>query len=383
MRTVVAMTVPHLAICAIRHIHPDLRHRPMAVVSDGYVIDQDGDARHLGVHPGMPVPKLPTSVVPCPRQPDAEVRLRRQIAQRLLGSTPLVEETRRGQWLVELSGTHRVHHTSDVETARRLLESLAVTLPLAPVAGIGGNPAVAVMARATARYTRVRWLRVIPGQEQRFFAHLPVTLLPGIGQALAKRLTRLGIDHMEDLVRCPETDLIRAFGQRARAWRTWGLGIDRTPVRSVPFVAEPLAVSFAPRLHEQKDPALRHGLQQACDQLGRQLRQENRFAVRLRLELVEWDDRRHDGVVRFDPPQDRTMVLFHALWEQLTRLRQRRVLVKRLSIRLEEQTTSRQLNLFTTADPLSSLARPGLDETLDAIRNRFGFKAIGYGRSSR
>ncbi len=378
-RTVAALRLPHLPLAAVRRAGAVADEAPLVVVQQGRVVDLNRAARRLGAHPGLAVDRLHPALIIRPRRPEWEARIRRVVAERLLDATPLVAERDAGQWLVELSGTRGVHRAAETVTWDRVLRDLENDLKVTPLSGIGGNPAMARMAETAARRAHMRLLRIFPGQEQRFLAPLPVTVLPGVGTALAKRLHRLGLTSVGHLVRCPEERLVRAFGKRARLWRAWGLGHDTTPIQPTATVAEPTTITLHPGIHRQKDPPLRALLVEACNHLGLAARRERVFIAVVTLELEEWDGPRHRRKIILDPPEDRTMGLLASVWDGLHRLRSRRVLIRRLTLTVTETRRYRDENLFAPLERSSPLLRRGLDETLDAIRGRFGAEAVRIG----
>ena len=378
-RTVAALRLPHLPIAAVQRNDPILRGRPLVVTHQGRVVDLDQNARRLGAWPGMAVEQVNSTIVIRPQIPEWESHIRREVATRLLDATPQVEETTKGHWLVELTGTRRVHHAPEVITWDRVLRDLEERMKLNPLSGMGSNPAMAGMAQTAAHHAQVRWLRIFPGQERPFLAPLPVTVLPGVGKTLAVRLNRLGLSTIGQMVRCPEERLVRAFGKIARTWITWGTGQDATRVRCSATVPEPECIIIKPGIQRQKDRFLRFLTTDACDRLGADLRQQRRYAAVIDLELVEWDGAVHRRKVRLDPPEDRSMGIFQAVWACLERLRTRRVLVRRIVLTLADSVRFRNESLFSALERTDPSMRRGLDETLDAIRERFGLQTIRRG----
>ncbi len=380
-RTVAALRLPHLPLAAVRRAEPALSNQPLVVVQHDRVIDLNLAARRYGVHPGMAQNRLNPALIIQPRRPEWEAHIRKEVCERLLDATPLVTERSGGRWLVELSGTRTVHRATEILIWDRVLRDLEDGLKLTPLSGIGSNPAMAQMAETTARQTQMRLVRIFPGQERRFLAPLPVTVLPGVGTALAKRLHRLGLESVGQLACCSEVRLVRAFGKRAALWRAWSLGEDPTPVQPTATITEPTAITIHPGIHRQKDRILRALLIEACNRLGLAARRERVYVAAITLELEEWDGPRHSRKISLEPPEDRTMAILAVVWAGLERLRKRRVLIRRIFLSLVATSRFRDENLFETLEQQPPLLRRGLDETLDAIRERFGSEAIRIGFS--
>ncbi len=73
------------------------------------------------------------------------------------------------------------------------------------------------------------------------------------------------------------------------------------------------------------------------------------------------------------------MGIFQAVWACLERLRTRRVLVRRIVLTLADSVRFRNESLFSALERTDPSMRRGLDETLDAIRERFGLQTIRRG----
>lgn len=378
--TVAAVRLAELPVAAVRLREPDLAGRPVAVVRNGRVVCVDGGAEKAGVWPGAPENTLPAHVVSKPPATLEEDQLRGRVHEHLLNTTPLVEEVRPGLWLADLTGTRGVHRVPEIVTVGCTLEALEGLLGIPAMGGVGPNRVVALAAESATHQTPLQWIRVMPGQEARFLAPLPVTLLPGIGRALSRRLARLGIERMGHLSACSEERLVRAFGKKAARWREMARGIDLAQVLPGVRRSDPLLYDIAPKAHFQGDADLWRLFADACERLGEGLRREGQYATRLMVRFTYLDGEEAAGKMDLPTGTDRNAELLRAAWNRFERLLQRRVMVRHIHLSVEKTVSHVPLSLFPEEREVLPLSRPGLDEAVDHIRQKFGWETIRLAR---
>ncbi|NGZ27906.1 MAG: hypothetical protein G8345_13585 [Magnetococcales bacterium] len=377
-RAIAAIRLPGLALTAARLREPQLADQPLVILRHGRVWQVDQQSWQAGVRPGMTGSMLPLTIRQRPPAVEEERYLRQKSHHLLDTLTPVVEETRQGHWLIDLSGTSRLHQAPEVVTLDRLLHQLEEQLATPVVAGMAANRTVALLAEAAALASHSDWIRVLPGQEHRFLAPLPVTLLPRVGQTILPRLHRLGIHCIGDLLACPVSRLVAVFGNQAHTWRHWGMGMEG--VHALHQGDPPPAAILEPGPHRQSLTALRAMLLEACDTIGQTLRQQHCYLAALRLGWSDLDGQQRERRLTLQPPEDRTAMILDTVWQGVEEICQRRVMVRRITLTLLRTTPNRPRSLFPELDPPRPvLAKPGLDEAMDAIRHRYGRDAIHYG----
>jgi DNA polymerase-4 len=379
-RTVAAIRLAELPVAAVRMKEPDLYKQPLAVVDRGRVICGDRLAQKIGLAPGMPEQALSPRIVRRGRASLEEEALRDTVHKRLQVCTPLVEEAPNHLWLLDVTGTSRVHRVADVITVDRTLKDLERELSIPAIGGVAPSRGVALAAEAAAYRSPLQWVRVMAGQENRFMAPLPITLIPGIGRAIERRLIRLGVERMEHLVAVPSERLVRAFGRRAIKWREIAQGVDRTPIMPGARHVAPLQETLDLRAHSQGNLVLQNLIADACERLGALLRQEGRYAQVLTVSITYLDGEDASGRQALISVSNRNAELLQEVWACLERVRKRRVMLRSVTVKVVRTVGAQPRSLFD--DPASTLCRLGLDEAVDAIRGRFGWGMIGLPRRS-
>jgi DNA polymerase-4 len=299
--------------------------------------------------------------------------------------TPLWEPVRPGSLFLDVTGTTRLYGPT-VDTAARLEREVARRHHLAGVIGIAGSKLVAHLAATTLE--RPPQLRhVEPHAERAFLAPLPPDLLPGLHRLHASRVLAL----LDDLNLCTLgaiaglslSALELAMGPTARLLYEWAQGIDPSPVHPP---AERPALEWACVLEpgDVDDQVLLRHCYAGIEYLCRALRRQQRVCRRLVL-IVRYRD-------QHEVSADRS-VLGGTCWEMdllpvLTmlffRCVRRRVCVQRIILRAEHVgPPAEQLALFDllpVPEQVQRTRRQRLCAALDALRDRFGERAIWWGR---
>ncbi|MBT8335699.1 MAG: DNA polymerase Y family protein [Gemmatimonadetes bacterium] len=220
---------------------PDLDRTSVALLSSaegvrrtvGQVSER---AYEAGVRPGQLVsqavslcPSL-TLLEPDPTHYDAAFEA---MLETLAGLTPVVEPSaERGRVFLGMDGLGRLYGSPE-QQVRRVLHALFAVFP---------RPLVAATRAGMAPGTFGAWVaaaRARPGRptvisEERlaaFLAGCPVGCLP-VETDMVRRLERLGIPTLGDLVRLPEPALVAQFGQDGRDALAWASGRRIDPVRA-------------------------------------------------------------------------------------------------------------------------------------------------------
>lgn len=371
---------------------PALRGRPVAV-GTGVVASCSYEAKRRGVRTAMSLlharrvcPEL--LVVP------GDYRRYESAGKRILGICH--EKVVR----VEVAALDDLYlappRTHALVDAARLAEQLRLKVReetgLLVSAGIGRGRFVASVATHAAKDRRVEHLRslnrlpselplsplvVAPqGNEAEFLAPFAAGLLPGAGSMRGARLAELGLTRLGDVAAAPRHVLAGLFGDMGARWHDLSRGIDHSTLR---IDKPPLTISRRssfdpptadmPFLHGMLDYLLARA---ALEARGRNLR-----AGVARLHLRYGDFSAADTSCRFDPPIDDDAVLGAALRDALGRLYTRRMPLRLVAVELGRLGAApAQPDLFP--DPASERRRRLLEST-DAIRERFGFRAVRPG----
>ncbi len=194
---------------------PELRDQPVIVGGGirGVVSTCCYIARTYGVRSAMP---MSTALRACPEavviRPDfAKYKAAsRQIMGMLEALTPLVQPLSLDEAWMDLSGTERLNGGSAAWQLARLQRRIASEVGLTVSIGLAPNK---VLAKIASDLDKPRGFAVIGATEaKRFLADRPVTLLPGVGPALARTLEKDGVRRIGDLSRMGARTLAERYG---------------------------------------------------------------------------------------------------------------------------------------------------------------------------
>jgi DNA polymerase-4 len=249
-----------------------------------------------------------------------------------------------------------------------------VGLPI--TVGIARTKFLAKVASAVAKPDGL--LFVPPGGELDFLHPLPVERLWGVGPVTATKLRDRGITTVRQVALLPEPALVAMLGQASgRHLHALAHNRDPRPVqhrRRRRSIGSQRARGRRPWTHESVDADL-VGL---VDRVTRRMRAADRVGrtVVLRLRFDDFSRATRSQTLR-RPTAGTAEILSAArelLVDSLPLLRERGVTLVGISVSNLEDARTMQLVL-----PLDELDRSALDAALDAIRDRFGSRAITRG----
>ncbi len=195
---------------------PELRDRPVIVGGGrrGVVSTCCYIARISGVRSAMPMFK---ALEACPDavviKPDMEkyVRVGREIRERMLALTPLVEPLSIDEAFLDLGGTERLHQATPAETLARFARQIETDIGVTISVGLSVNK---FLAKIASDLEKPRGFSVIGGAEAKaFLAERPVGLIWGVGKVFQERLARDGIRTIGELQAMDPAELARRYGQ--------------------------------------------------------------------------------------------------------------------------------------------------------------------------
>lgn len=375
---IACVTTPHILVHVARRQVAGAAVRPCAVASGASeratLIDVCSRAVARGVHMGMSPYEARQRCISLCIVPTHELNLApttTTIEERLLHHSDVVQQDALGAWTLQLValGKH-YRHAQAVLWQVQQETTRAIQLPCG--IGAGPNRLIATLAAQHHR-PRAKPVIVLPGQEARFLAPLPVRALPGVGAQSAAALARLGITNIGQLAALAERDVIDVLGPRGRHVWQRAHGHDVMPKR---YVEETITDSWIFANEPCADP---HGLHVETriltERVGRALRAQDTAAGQLTL-LLRWNDgRQTEHTVRFVPRRDLDSELAAASHSALERLlAERRLAVQSITICVTD-VGAIQRDLFTANDE-----RPRrLQQAVDAIKQKQGTGAIRVG----
>ncbi|WP_316346862.1 DNA polymerase IV [Desulfuromonas acetoxidans] len=214
--------------------HPELRGKPVIVGgppdSRGVVATCSYEARKFGIHSAMASSRAyrlcPQALFVRPR-----MEVYRQVSSQIRAIfehyTDLIEPLSLDEAFLDLTMSDR-QPNSATWIAREILERIHRETELTASAGVSYNK---FLAKVASDCHKPAGLTVItPDQASDFIAQLPIRRFFGVGKVTEKKMLRLGITCGADLLKYPETELIRLFGKQGRFFYRIARGIDERPV---------------------------------------------------------------------------------------------------------------------------------------------------------
>jgi DNA polymerase-4 len=195
--------------------NPALKDRPVIIGGGkrGVVSTACYIARIHGVRSAMPMFK---ALEACPEavviKPDMEkyVRVGREVRAMMQALTPLVEPLSIDEAFLDLSGTERLHGQPPALVLARFALEVEKEIGITVSAGLSYCK---FLAKVASDFRKPRGFSVIGEAEaQAFLADQPVTMIWGVGKAFASALERDGIRQIGQLQRMERAELMRRYG---------------------------------------------------------------------------------------------------------------------------------------------------------------------------
>jgi DNA polymerase-4 len=371
-------------------LDPSLRGKPIAV-GGGVVLAASYEAKAFGVRGGMPGRQ---ARVLCPELQFVNGHFQDyqrlgDAAVRVIGDfTPLVERISIDEAFADVAGcTHLFGPPVDI--ARSIRKRVRAELGLAISVGVARTKHLAKIASQVAKPDGL--VVVDPDTELAFLHDLPVELMWGVGPVTQARLAEIGVLTIGQLARLPGQSLTRLLGPAAGE-KLSSLALNRDPReiktdRRAGSAGAQSALGKRPAKEAVIRPTLRH----LADRIGARLRAKSRSGrtVTVRVRFADW--RSVTRSVTLDAPISATAIIADVA-EGLVRMAladhpaEKMISLLAISVSNLEQDSELQMELsFGLGDERfrpgtkRGMARRAADCAVDKIRNRFGWKSVGYG----
>jgi DNA polymerase-4 len=346
------------------------------------ILSTSPEARREGVFKGMPLRKAikfcPDLTVLPPNQ-DLAGKASRVLTKVVAHYTPLWEPFRPGHIYLDVTGTDRLWGKAK-DTASRLRKEIKEYLYLLGTVGVAGNKMVSSIASRIGASEGV--LDVDHGKESSFIAPLRVSFLPGIGHVRRKiLLEELNISVVQEIAALDMDSLRLIFGRQAYVIHQRALGIDPTPVyppRMEPTIAEEIILSQDEN-HDEKLLGILYRLVEKC---SHQLFSKALFPHKAGLAFRYADHKEIMRQINLSGMNFRNFDLYAPLERTFLRTCQRRVRVRFMKVWFQKfSPPPSQLSLFP-AQSFTSKKKVLAFQTLNNIREKYGYEAIKYGRTA-
>src|SRR5918912_2800934 len=194
--------------------------------SRGVVCSASYETRKFGVRSAMPIAQAlrlcPNAMcVPVPHSACAAKS--REIFRVLERYAPVVEGASIDEWYLDLTGTERLYRDEPLAaTAQRIRRAVVEETGLSVSIGGGTNKLIAklavVLAKPKPGSEATGVFVVDPGGEAEFMRRFALADIPSIGPVFQKRLERVGLRTVEEVLEQSLGALVGWFGEREGRW---------------------------------------------------------------------------------------------------------------------------------------------------------------------
>jgi len=359
---------------------PDLISRPVIVGGGvrGVVAAACYVARIYGVRSAMPMFK---ALKACPDavviRPDFAkyTAAARQIRALMEALTPLVQPLSIDEAALDLAGTQALHGAPPAAVLSRFALEVERQVGVTVSIGLARNR---LMAKIAAGRDKPRGFCVIGAEAPALLATEPVRLLPGVGPALAKKLEAMGITRLGHLQAMDEATARRRLGDDGPALVLRARGQDSRlvhPDRDTKSISA--ETTFNTDLTDQA--TLERELWQLSEKLAGRLRQSDYAAAGVVLKLKTASFASRTRTQRLPHPTRLPDLLFHTARTMLAR-EVDGTAWRLIGIGAQPLAPAALADPPDLADPAQP-KRAATQSAIDALREKFGAKAVIRGRS--
>lgn len=365
----------------------DLRDIPSVVAGDkesrhSIILAKSTPAKKYGIQTGEP---LFQALEKCPDlaivQPDYDlyVQASRHFVQMLRQFSPAVEQYSIDEAWVDMTGTERLWGAPRLAAEQmrlRIYEELGFTVNV----GISSNKLLAKMAGDFEKPNKVHTL--FPEEMETKFWPLPVRDLFLVGAATERKLKLLGIYTIGDLAKADVRILKKRMGKHGET--IWHFANGRNADAVTPEPAE--NKGYGNSTTTPRDVVTVEQGQQVllslCETVASRMRRDNKCGscISIHLRTNEFQHSSHQcmlhGATNITTEIfEAACRLFDEAWDHVTPLRQLGVQVTRLS-----REPYQQFDFLSGISPQQLEKKMRLDETVDALRDKFGEDILRRGK---
>lgn len=362
--------------------HPHWRGKPVIVggspTGRGVVSTASYEARRFGIHSAMPAAQAARR---CPDAIWAPPRFERYseladvVCAIFAECTPYVERVSIDEAYLDVTPT--AHNPTDPVTMARDIQHRVDALGLSCSIGVATTKTVAKIA---SDHEKPHGITVVPpGLEAEFLAPLPATAIPGVGAATAARLRDVGIRTIGDLAALDEASARQLLGNYGPELIARAVGHDDRPVteeRTVKSVSNEHTFPSDVRERDAVEAALRSLVERVARRLRRKQLTARTLTIKLR--YADFTTKTASRTLPVASNLDETLLavaleLLRETWSPGAGLRLLGFGASGFGERAE------QLDLLSAEAPVGDARARALVESIDAVKAKFGDRAIGFG----
>lgn len=357
----------------------DLREIPSVVAGDkasrhSIILAKSGPAKKYGIQTGEPLfkalEKCPDLAIVPPDYP-LYVEASRHFVEMLRQFSPNVEQYSIDEAWVDMTGTQRLFGTPRMaaeQMRRRIFEELGFTVNI----GISTNKLLAKMAGDFEKPNKIHTL--FPEEMENKMWPLPVRDLFLVGSATEAKLKKMGIYTIGDLARTELSVLRKRLGKHGETIWHFANGRNADAVSPEPAENKGYGNSVTTSKDVVTTPQAHQVLLGLCETVAARMRKDDKCGscVSIHLRTNEFKHFSHQAMLlgatnNTEQIFDAACRIFDEAWDGITPLRQLGVQMTRLS-----DEPYQQYDLFSGVTPIQYERKLRLDETVDALRDKFG-----------
>ena len=361
----------------------DLRDVPSVVAGDkesrhSIILAKSGPAKKYGIQTGEP---LFLALEKCPElkvvEPDYElyVAASRKFVELLRSFSPQVQQYSIDEAWIDMTGTERLWGAPRLaaeQMRRRIWDELGFTVNV----GISSNKLLAKMAGDLEKPNKVHTL--FPEEMESKMWPLPVRDLFLVGAATESKLKKFGIYTIGDLAKADVHFLRKRLGKHGETIWHFANGRNADAVTPEPAEAKGFGNSVTTAQDVTSHAQAHQVLLSLCETMAMRMRKDGKCGscVSVHLRTNEFQHFSHQA--KLHGATNITSAIFEAAcrvfdeaWDGVTPLRQLGVQMTGLT-----QEPYEQYDLFSGMSPWQYERKLKLDETVDALRDKFGEDVI-------
>ncbi|HEY5502124.1 MAG TPA: DNA polymerase IV [Candidatus Anoxymicrobiaceae bacterium] len=375
--------------CSVERLFdPELEGRPVIVGGQpnqrGVVAACSYEAREYGVHSAMPLAKagkLCPHAVYLSGNFKAYVHYSGLVRDILDEYTPQVEHAGIDEAYLDLTGS-KLAFGEPADTVQEIRKRIVDELGLPASAGLSTAKVVSKVASAAAKPDG--FLEIRSGEELAFLSPLPVEKLPGVGPVCRASLHDLGIHTVGDLSLLPVEALESVLGSWGRVLHEHARGIDK---RRLEGGRLPRSVSRETTYDTDTIDydMVRSTLLLLSERCCLALRRDGLAASRIAVKLRHSDFKTYMKFRTLQVPTDQEQTVYRTALELFERLLDSGVRIRLVGVALTGLAVAGcQGELFSGLREVGadSFKMDNLNESVDRIRERYGFSSIVRGSTA-
>lgn len=363
---------------------PELRGKPVVVGGGvrGVVSAASYEARVFGVHSAMPTwqaQRLCPQAIVVPGRMRRYVEISRLVMQALQQFSPTVEQASVDEAYLDATGLERLF--GPVESMAQSIKEAVTAATGGLTCSIGLAP-LKFLAKIASDLNKPNGVSILyPQDVPEFLRQLPVQKIPGVGKTFMKQLENLGIRTGGDVIAYPQEFWERRFGKGGIMVYERAKGIDRRQVH-LGVAAKSESAETTLTEDTQDKEVLRQWLFHHADRVGRSVRRHGFKGRVVHLKIKFADFRQITRQTRLPEPTCATRTIYDTACQLLEAVPlENKVRLIGLGLSAFDNSGGQgQLFLPLDSSPHAhEEKRTRLDSTMDALRERFGQKAITHG----